>query len=124
MAEATLQSAAANVFVNLQNWWRGGGSFLAQQLTLFVNTAKASFPDAAPNNHPITNWLAIIAAFATTIPVVGSSFGDAAATQPYFSEASSYVYRICWMADYLNSIGLITNGQAAALLAAYNAALL
>lgn len=121
MAEANLQDAAAHAFVNLHPWWVGGGATLAARLTTFVNTAKASFPDATPSNHPVTNWLAIISAFATTIPAVQAGFGFASATQPYYSQACSFVYRICWIAYYLNSINLLTNAQASALLAAYNA---
>ncbi len=111
-AAATLQEAAGLAYDNIAILQ--AATTLKADLTLFWQQANAPgiFEEQAPNDHPIANWLAIIAALASNM-----------LTTPTLEDvdfAAQYVYRICLVARSLKDMNLITTGQAAALLLAYN----
>lgn len=113
MATATtLAQAAGQTFDNLNV------RFLANQmkavLTLFWKNTINIFPDGDVNSHPVSNWLTVIAAIADQMPSTNVPLEQLTA-------ASEAVYRLCWMASFLAGAALITNAQAASLLASYNA---
>jgi len=112
-SEPNLTSAALNAYANM---WvsTNGTNWLA-----FCSEALPFFPDDRPNNHPIANWLAVLSTLATTVVAEGN---DPTAVE--LREAVSAVYRVCLLCNYLNGVPvspkLISDAQAAALLAAYN----
>lgn len=119
MASASsLTQAAGQTFNNLFAKWTAGT--LKTNLVAFSGPAVlAEFPEQAPTNHPISNWLVLISSLAFNMES-GNSF----LFVPYEQvvTATTYVYRICWMGEKLNTQTSISGAQAAALLAAYNAA--
>lgn len=119
MPAATLQEAAGLAFGNVSTAWRAGN--LKTHLTAFWEEADPLFPDQALNNHPIANWIAMIAAVANECPTQDGTKDTRFAQFPYMNSAALYVYKLCWLASYFETEGLITNAQAVALLAAYNA---
>jgi hypothetical protein len=83
----------------------------------FAAAANPIFPDEIANNRPVGNWLILIDALVATLPtgLVG---------QKEFNQLVEYVARMCIAGYTINTQTppLITNAQAAALLAAWNAA--
>jgi len=120
MAAANLQAAAAAAYTNLDTQWVAGT--LKTALTTFWQSIDATFPDQSPNNQPIGNWIALIAAVAYECPATPPfGVGNPKDQWTFFNTAAQYVYRICWLGDYLDGQGLISSAQATALLAAFNA---
>lgn len=121
MATATdLLDAALETPSNLYTLW--AADTLQARVTSFASDLIDDFPQDNADNHPIANWLAIIAAFAPTILSYdngGSDLGQN--TEQTFQTAVRYVYRICKLGYYYEDQGFITPAQAAAILAAYNA---
>lgn len=112
MAHAlTLPQAAGQAFDNLNV------HFLADQLqavlTLFWEATINIFPESDVNSHPVSNWITVIAALAGPMPVTNVPLEQLTA-------AAEFVYRLCWMASFLQTSGGITNAQATALLGFYN----
>lgn len=92
---------------------------LQADVIAFYEQALAAVPSDIPNNLPLANWIAVIAAFAPSIQAYGAVptiNGSLAA----YEVATDYVFRFYKLAAYLSAQGLITAGQATALLAAYN----
>ena len=108
----SLAQAAGQAFDNLYVQWLSNN--LKSVLTGFWQTTIDTFPQSAPDSNPVSNWLVLIAALAD--PMAASFVPLAQLTQ-----AAEYVYRVCWMASFLQSSGGITNAQATFLLAQYNA---
>jgi hypothetical protein len=112
MATATtLSQAAGQAFDNLHIRWLANG--LQSVLAAFSATTLPSFPESQPNANPVSNWLTLIAALAQLIPATNAPIQD-------LTQAAEYVYRLCWVANFLQSTGDITNTQATFLLASYN----
>jgi hypothetical protein len=111
-AEPTLSQAAYQAVNNLKPWW--ADNTLKTRLTTFAADLQATFPDQTPDNHPVGNWLAIIAALADQMPAAAVPFTS-------FMTAADYVYKMCWMTNQLDVQNLISAAQAAAVLAEYNA---
>jgi hypothetical protein len=112
MATATsLAQAAGQAYDNLHIRWLANG--LQSTLTIFWQTTIDTFPEAAPNSNPVSNWLTLIAALAAPMPATNVPIDQ-------LTQAAEFVYRLCWMASFLQSSGGITNTQAAFLLATYN----
>ena len=106
---------------NLRPLWKN--DTLQTRMISFWTAINPSFEEQIPNDHPIANWIAIIASLSPSIlPYVAVK--DPGAT-PYaggtistFGLAVDYVYRLCKLAfEYT----LITPAQKAVILAAYNA---
>lgn len=83
----------------------------------FAAAASPLFSDGIPNDRPVGNWLILIDGLVSTLPagLVG---------QKDFNQLVEYVARMCIAAFTINaqSPPMISNAQAAALLAAWNAA--
>lgn len=108
----SLAQAAGQAFDNLHVAWLSNN--LQPVLTAFWQATNDTFPESAPNSNPVSNWLTLIAALAdqmsvTFVPII------------QLTQAAEYVYRLCWMASFLQSSGGITNTQATFLLSSYNA---
>lgn len=113
MATATsLAQAAGQAFDNLHIRWLANQ--LKSVLTIFSQTALPTFPESAPDSNPVSNWLTLIAALAAPMPATNVPIDQ-------LTLAAQFVYRLCWMASFLQSSGGITNTQATFLLATYNA---
>lgn len=113
MATATtLAQAAGQAFDNLNV--RFLANAMKNALTLFWKDTINIFPDGDVNSHPVSNWLTVIAAIADQMPAANVPIEQLTA-------AAEAVYRLCWMASFLQSAALITNAQAASLLSFYNA---
>lgn len=117
MASAlTLIQAAQQAWDNLYAQWSTGD--LKQQLELFVDDLLATFPDGNPGGRPVANWLTLLDALQQDMSQggPGTAFSDPGAMRM----AASYVYKLCYMTNELQTDTAITGAQAAAVLAAYN----
>jgi hypothetical protein len=106
---------------NLRPLWYA--DTLQARMVAFWTAINPAFEEQIPNDHPIANWIAVIAAFSPSI-LPYAAVKDPGAT-PYaggtvstFSSAVDYVYRIC---KFSFEYALITPAQKAVILAAYNA---
>jgi len=108
---ATLAIAAGQAFDNLQVRYVIGSLKLVLQN--FWSATIDLFPQSDANSHPVSNWIVIIAAQAASISTGVGPLQDLTA-------AATAVYKLCWMASFLQGTGGITNTQALALLGAYN----
>lgn len=118
---ATLLEAANLTSQNLRPLWEA--NTLKPKMIAFWQQVSPFFEDQIPNDHPIINWVSIIAAFSPSILDFGDNMSPgftpyAGGTVTTFSTAVDYIYRICKFGFYYS---LITPAQKAALLAAYNA---
>jgi hypothetical protein len=113
MATATsLAQAAGQAFDNLDVRWLANA--LKASLTLFWKNTIGLFPEADVTSHPVSNWLTVIAALADQMPATNVPIEQLTA-------AAEFVFRLCWMASFLQTSGGITNAQAISLLSFYNA---
>jgi hypothetical protein len=123
-AAANLFDAANLTAANLYPLWVNDTLQAAVVAYAATPALATAFEEAATNNHPIGNWLAVIAAQATAIlPYVQGEFSSAPygiGTITAMNKAVDYIYRLCKLGFALNEQDLITDAQAAALLAAYN----
>jgi len=114
---ATLEQAAGQAYANLSTKW--ASNLLKSRLTQFwqasIGPTADVFPEQNANSRPVANWMTVIAAISSLLPAT-----DVPIEQ--LSESATAVYKVCWLAFVLNGQGLVTNAQATALLAAYNAA--
>lgn len=111
MNSPTLEAAAGNAFDNLAIRFAAGQ--LKVQLTLFCSLNARDFPDTAPGGRQVSNWFAVLWAIATNM-----DSGTPPLSQ--LTPAADALYRLCWMANYLQGTGGITNEQALGLLGSYN----
>lgn len=114
-AAVNLVQAAGQTYQNLFPWYLN--NTLKTRLTTFWNAILPTFPDQEPNSRPVADWLVLIASLADQMPTMVNSVPFAS-----FDVATNYVYRLCYIGNFLTSRSLITPAQGAALLAAYNAA--
>lgn len=126
-AATDLDDAAGQAPADMELLWQA--DTLRADVIAFWTAALAAVPITGPNNAPLANWCAVIAAFAPSIlpyesPASGfpnpGEGGIAQSTLDTYQTAVDYVYRLCKLAAYLQAQGLISGAQAAALLAAYN----
>ncbi len=113
-AAATLQAAAGSAFDNLPVWFAIRYSQAVPRLTAFCSRNIGQVPAADVPSRPIQNWIAVLAAQTTQIPLTPAH--DLVS----LDAAAQVVYRLCWNVSDLRSKGFIDAGQAAAVLAAYN----
>jgi hypothetical protein len=112
--------------VNLQNagflsyeqmYIKYAANTLKSATASFAAAANPIFPDEIANNRPVGNWLILIDALVVSMPtgLVG---------QKDFNQIVEYVARMCIAGYTINTQTppMITNSQATALLAAWNAA--
>ncbi len=111
---ATLPKAAGLAADNINVHWINNS--LKSRLTQLWQNSLASFGDSDVNSRPVSNWLTVLSVQADQMPSTNVPIEQVSA-------ASQTVYRLCWMGSALLTSGGITAGQAADLLAAYNAAL-
>jgi hypothetical protein len=113
VAQPNLINAAKISFEDLYTLWLGGT--IKARLTAFWKAINPIFDANTPNDEPCGNWVELIAALATEMSSVSVTFDD-------MNSAAQYVYRLCWLTNQLNAQTpqLVTNAQAAAVLAAYN----
>jgi len=110
---ANLRAAANASFLNCSNQFAVGA--LKTALADFVTQGIVDFPDTVANNRPVGNWFVPIQSLSTSMNA------SLAFTLSQLDEAANLVFRICMAGDAIQTAGLITAPQAAALLAAYNA---
>lgn len=106
----TLPAAAGLSFDNLQVKWLTG-SQLGPAIRSFCGNIKLLFHEQQPSEHPVINWNTILWSLGTQI---------SGGTLAQLTLAAEYVYRMCWMASTLQTQGLISSGQGAAVLSNYN----
>lgn len=113
--EPNLAAAAENAYKNLYVHFTGNN--FAASLTAFAAASLLQFNNVQdPNMHPPANWCALLEAYAAGLP------GPAVQITPVqLRQTVEYVFRFCHLVNYFNAQGVVTNAQAAAVLAAYNA---
>ena len=121
MIAADLLEAANLTPQNLRPLWEV--DTLQAKTIAFWQDISPSFQEQIPNDRPVADWIAVIAALAPSIlPFSGNASPGATpwagGTITTFELASDYVYRLCKFAYYYT---LISSAQKAAILAAYNA---
>lgn len=115
MAAATLKAAAGLAYSHMTTRWIAGT--LKANLLAFVNAFTPQFSEATQLDHPILNWAAVISALDASL----TAGGPGVITFVQFNDACQFMYRLCWLGQVLLDQNKITNGQAAAILASYNA---
>lgn len=118
---ADLLEAANLTPQNLRIRWEA--DTLQTRMIAFWQAINPSFDEQTPNDHPVADWIAVIAAFAPAILPFAANANPGATpwaggTITTFELAVDYVYRLCKFAFYYT---LITPAQKATILAAYNA---
>lgn len=118
---ANLLEAANLTPQNLRSLWEA--NTLKSKMIAFWQQVDPVFQEQIPNDHPVINWISIIAAFSPSVLDFADNANPgftpyAGGTITTFSQAVDYVYRICKFGYYYT---LITPAQKTALLAAYNA---
>ena len=108
---ATLKDAATDAFGNLNTLWLA--DVLKAKIAAFCDLALPIFPQEQDLNHPVSNWTTLLDALQDAMPTPQTFLN--------LNQAVDQVYRLCWVAYYLQQQNLITNAQATTLLAAYNA---
>jgi len=121
MIAATLLEAANLTPQNLRPLWEA--DTLQAKLISFWQAINPVFQEQSPADHPVADWIAIIAALAPAIlPFAGNANPGATpwagGTITTFGLAIDYVYRLCKFGFYYT---LISPAQKAAILVAYNA---
>lgn len=116
---ADLLEAAEFAQGNLQTLWVA--DTLQARMIAFWQAITDDFPEETPNNRPVGNWIAVIAAFSPSILDFETSTRLGVDTLATYQTAAIYIYRLCKFAYYYHADALITNAQRDAILAAYNA---
>ena len=108
----TLLAAAGQAFDNLYIRWQTNQ--LRVRVIAFCTAAALTFPDDNARSRPVGNWLIVIRGYVEPLPAVSIELDD-------LNALAQQIYRICYLASQLNTSGDVTNAQATALLANYNA---
>lgn len=117
---ADLLDAAIKTANNLYPRWQN--NTLQARVNAFWAAISPTFQDQTPNDQPVGNWIALIAALGQNILTYnngGAALGQGTTTT--FELSVDYVYRLCKFAYYYNIDGFISNAQATVILNAYNA---
>lgn len=121
-AAASLPEAADQAYDNLFPLWSAGT--LKARLIAFANSLIVTpdlFPEEFDNNHPVSNWCALILSLTEAMhPIFAPPITGAAVPYPLLNSAANFIYRLCWVSEYLRQHTMITTSQANAILAAYN----
>ena len=118
---ADLLEAANLTPQNLRPLWEA--DTLQAKMLAFWGAINPAFEEQNPNDHPVADWIAIIAALTPSILPFAANANPGATpwaggTITTFELAVDYVYRLCKFSYYY---GLISPAQKTAILAAYNA---
>lgn len=123
--EPDLQTAALNCYVDLLPTLSNCNDVVlgTRPTTLAFCTALATeFPKDQQGANPVADLLAILWNAATLLPVPDGNAAHQAPTLVQFTDVTFTLYKMLWLTDALETLGQITSGQAAAVLAAYNTA--
>lgn len=93
--------------------WNAGT--LRTNFLAFTQAVIPIFDDARPNDRPVGNWLVPIAAIPADVPA------ETPESQAFVQGCQNLLFRICFAGADQLALGNITNTQATALLAAWNA---
>lgn len=125
MPAANLADAARRCDLDLTTRYLTDNTNYPASVQAFCNACNAPgvFDNAVPNDHPMINWIASL--FNTSAAIVASAgTGDNFDAFQLLQALIQQMYRFCslgyWMHDITNP-KMITDVQAAAVLAAYNA---
>lgn len=110
----TLKDAAHEAFDNLYTLWLA--DTLKSQTATFCDAVLAQVSEQDVNARQVADWATLLDITQDQMPGASVSFTTGLVV------AADQVYRLCWLAYALNQQGLLTNAQATAILAAYNAA--
>lgn len=122
MAAAVDLLDAANLTPqNLRVLWEA--DTLQARMIAFWQAISLSFDDQIPDDHPVINWISIIAAQAPSILPFADTMNPGVTPWPggtieTFTNAVDYIYRLCKFAFYYT---LISGAQKTVILNAYNA---
>jgi hypothetical protein len=112
MATATtLAQAAGQCADNMGVWWNI--SQLKVRLQAFAGPLFDFFPDTDANARPVADWLTVLVCAVDPMP------NNLTITQ--YTDTTQIMYRLLWMASFLQTSSLITSSQAAQVLGSYNA---
>lgn len=115
MPAANLTDAADTTYARVSLVWTA--NTIRTKVAAFIVAAAIPFSDTTPNDRPVLNWLVPLTALSTQM----TANADTPLPQAMFNAAVDYIYRMCFAGAFAQSAGRITNAQAAALLAAWNA---
>lgn len=110
-AAPTLAAAAGQAYDNLVT--RSLANQVKSSLQEFCRESLPLFPEQQLTAHPVSNWLTIVAAIADQLPSTN-------VTLTQLNTAAQALYRLCWMADFLQNSGGISVPQGNTLLVIYN----
>lgn len=89
-------------------------NFFKLNLGIFCGDNLPLFPESQPDSHPVSNWLVVLSAVTEILPVPSQQ------TLMQLDVATNAMYRLLWVADFLQSAGQISANQGNTLLASYN----
>lgn len=115
MAVTTLAGAANICLSSMFTRWNAGT--INSDINFFIGAMNPIVPDANANLRTVGNWLTLLQ------PLLPFENQVTADTVDYdrFNQCVLTVFRLCWQANDRNITGQISNAQAAAILAAFNA---
>jgi hypothetical protein len=121
MIAVDLLDAANLTPQNLRVLWEA--DTLRPRMIAFWEAINPSFQEQIQNDHPVADWIAVIAALSPSILPFADNTNPGATpwsggTITTFELAVDYVYRLCKFSFYYT---LITATQKTAILTAYNA---
>lgn len=111
---ANLSSAATLSYSQVSLTWYA--LTLKAKFAAFITDVSPLLEDSKPNDRTVGNWLIPMQALSTAM-----SSSLAAVTEAQFNGVVEYLYRFCYAAAFAQAQLRITNAQAVALLAAWNA---
>jgi len=107
----SLAAAAGQSFDDLA--LRSVANQVKNVLTVFCSQNLPLFPESQPTAHPVSNWLTVLSAITDQLPAANI-------TLTQLTESAQALYRLCWMASFLQGSGGISVAQGNTLLASYN----
>lgn len=110
---ADLTEAAHLSYDQVGILWNAGT--LRTSILAFTQQVLPIFDDARPNDRPVGNWLVPIAALPIDVEAQSPE------SQTFVQGCQNLLFRICFAGSDQLALGNITNTQATALLAAWNA---
>jgi hypothetical protein len=110
---ATLLEAAHLSYDQAAIFWTA--NTLDTQFSAFITAASTIFEDAKPGDRPVGDWIILMRQLAAQ-----DGFTDSPMPLALFNQIAEQLYRMCFAGFSLNGV-TITNAQAVALLAAWNA---
>lgn len=106
---ATLPDAAGAAYDNLYVKFVGGTLKADTAAFALALNVPGLFEEQTESDHPMINWISVIAALAESMVAISVSYAQ-------LNADVMYVYRACWMAN----TSMYSTAQKTAVLAAYN----